>query len=57
MPITRRQFVKHSSAAAAARTNLETIVAVYQSHRIGGAVKFPLKDRRNPLTVPEKQTP
>ena len=34
-----------------ARTNLEMIVAVFESHRIGGPVTFPLKNRQNPLTM------
>lgn len=38
-----------------ARTNLEMIVAVFEAHRLGGAVTFPLKNRKNPLTMLEKQ--
>jgi predicted dehydrogenase len=34
-----------------ARTNLEMIVAVFESHRTGGAVTFPLKNRKNPFTM------
>jgi len=33
------------------RTNLEMIVAVFESHRVGGAVTFPLKNRKNPFTM------
>jgi len=36
-----------------ARTNLEMIVAVFESHRLGGSVTFPLKNRKNPLTMLE----
>jgi len=39
-----------------ARANLEMIVAVYESHRLGAAATFPLKNRKNPLTVLEKQS-
>lgn len=35
------------------RTNLEMIVAVFESHRVGGLVTFPLKNRKNPLTMLE----
>jgi len=34
-----------------ARTNLEMIVAVFESHRTGGSVTFPLKNRKNPLAM------
>jgi len=34
-----------------ARTNLEMIVAVFESHRTGGMVSFPLKNRKNPFTM------
>ncbi len=37
-----------------ARTNLEMIVAVFESHRVGGAVTFPLKNRKNPMTMLER---
>ena len=33
------------------RTNLEMIVAVFESHRTGGSVTFPLKNRKNPMTM------
>jgi predicted dehydrogenase len=33
------------------RTNLEMIVAVFESHRTGSLVYFPLKNRKNPLTM------
>ena len=36
-----------------ARTNLEMIVAVFESHRVGGPVNFPLNSRKNPLTLLE----
>lgn len=36
-----------------ARTNLEMIVAVFESQRVGGLVTFPLKNRKNPLTMLE----
>ena len=36
-----------------ARTNLEMIVAVFESHRVGGPVSFPMKTRKNPLTLLE----
>jgi predicted dehydrogenase len=32
-----------------ARAAIEMIVAVYESHRIGGPAKFPLENRDNPL--------
>ena len=38
----------------AARTNLEMIVAVFESHRVGGSVTFPLKNRKNPMTMLER---
>lgn len=34
-----------------ARAATEMIVAVYESHRVGGPVAFPLENRRNPLTM------
>jgi hypothetical protein len=34
-----------------ARINLEMIVAVFESHRTGGLVSFPLKNRANPLSI------
>ena len=34
-----------------ARTATEMIVSVFESHRQGGPVKFPLKNRKNPLTM------
>jgi len=34
-----------------ARTNLEMIVAVFESQRLGGSVTFPMKNRKNPLTM------
>ncbi len=37
------------ASLAEARANLEMIVAVYESHRLGAAVSFPLKNRKNPL--------
>ena len=37
-----------------ARTNLEMIVAVFESHRVGGSVTFPMKNRKNPLTMLER---
>jgi len=37
-----------------ARTNLEMIVAVFESHRVGASVTFPLKNRKNPLTMLEQ---
>jgi len=37
-----------------ARTNLEMIVAVFESHRVGGSVTFPLANRKNPLTMLEQ---
>jgi len=33
------------------RTNLEMIVAVFESHRVGGSVTFPLKNRKNPFSM------
>ena len=41
---------------AEARANLEMIAAVYESHRLGAAATFPLKNRKNPLTMLEKQS-
>jgi len=37
-----------------ARTNLEMIVAVFEAHRLGASVTFPLKNRKNPLTMLER---
>lgn len=34
-----------------ARTSTEMIAAVFESHRVGGPVNFPLKNRENPLTM------
>ena len=34
-----------------ARAATEMIVAVFESHRQGGPVKFPLENRNNPLTM------
>lgn len=34
-----------------ARAATEMIVGVFESHRVGGPVEFPLKNRRNPLTM------
>ena len=34
-----------------ARTTIEMISAVFESHRTGGLVTFPLKARENPLTL------
>lgn len=34
-----------------ARTTVEMIVAVFESHRVGGPVAFPLKTRQNPLEL------
>ena len=42
------------SNLADARTNLEMIVAPFESHRLGGVATFPLKNRKNPLTMLEK---
>lgn len=39
------------SNAHEARTATEMIVAVFESQRTGGPVKFPLKNRQNPLTM------
>ena len=39
------------SSLANARTNLEMIAAVFESHRLGGMVSFPLKNRKNPLAM------
>lgn len=36
-----------------ARTATEMIVAVFESQRLGGPVEFPLKNRKNPLTMLE----
>lgn len=43
------------SNLADARTNLEMISAPFESHRLGGAVSFPLTNRNNPLTMLEKE--
>lgn len=37
--------------AAAARTTVEMIAAVFESHRTGRAVSIPLETRKNPLTL------
>jgi len=37
-----------------ARAATEMIAAIYDSHRLHGPVSFPLKNRRNPLTMLEK---
>jgi predicted dehydrogenase len=34
-----------------ARAATEMIVSVFESHRVGGLVKFPLENRKNPLTM------
>jgi hypothetical protein len=34
-----------------ARAAIEMIVAVFESHRAGGLVELPLKNRQNPLTM------
>ena len=34
-----------------ARAATEMIASVFESHRVGGPVSFPLKNRRNPLTM------
>jgi hypothetical protein len=34
-----------------ARTTIEMISAVFESHRLGGLATFPLKTRENPLTL------
>ena len=36
-----------------ARAATEMIVAVFESHRLGGPATFPLKNRKNPLTMLE----
>jgi len=33
------------------RTTIEMITAVFESHRTGGPVTFPLKTRANPLSL------
>jgi predicted dehydrogenase len=43
------------SSLGEARTNIEMIVAAFESHRLGGSVSFPLKNRKNPLTMLDKQ--
>jgi predicted dehydrogenase len=40
-----------ASSIYEARTATEMIVAVFESHRVGGPVTFPLKNRQNPLTM------
>jgi hypothetical protein len=39
------------SSLYAARTAVEMIVALFDSHRLGGPVTLPLKNRQNPLTM------
>ena len=39
------------ASLAEARANLEMIVAVYESVRLGAAATFPLKNRKNPLAM------
>lgn len=39
------------SSAYDARAATEMIVAVFESHRVGGPVALPLKNRKNPLTM------
>lgn len=39
------------SNAATARAATEMIVAVFESQRLGGPVRFPLENRKNPLTM------
>ena len=34
-----------------ARRTIEMITAVFESHRLGGPVKFPLQNRDNPLEL------
>ena len=34
-----------------ARTTIEMICGVFESHRVGGPVKLPLKTRENPLLL------
>ena len=34
-----------------ARAAVEMIVAVFESHRLGGPAELPLKNRQNPLTM------
>lgn len=41
------------SSVYEARAATEMIVAVFESHRVGGPVTFPLKNRKNPLTMLE----
>ena len=33
------------------RVTIEMIAAVFESHRVGGPVTFPLKTRENPLAL------
>lgn len=42
-----------ASSVYEARGATEMIVAVFESHRVGGPVALPLKNRRNPLTMLE----
>ena len=35
------------------RTSTEMVAGVFESHRTGGVVTFPLKNRENPLTMLE----
>jgi hypothetical protein len=46
-----RQPVAHIEEAL---TDLEMIVAVFESHRLGASVTIPLKNRKNPLTMMER---
>ena len=39
------------SSLANARTNIEMIAAPFEAHRLGGMAEFPLKNRKNPLTM------
>ncbi|MBC8373767.1 MAG: gfo/Idh/MocA family oxidoreductase, partial [Planctomycetes bacterium] len=39
-----------------ARANPEMIVAVSEPRRLGAATTFPLKNRKNPLTMLKKQS-
>jgi len=40
-----------ASSIYEARTATEMIVAVFESHRLGGPVTFPVQNRQNPLTM------
>lgn len=42
---------KPAASIHEARTAMEMIVGVFESHRIGGPVPLPLKNRKNPLTM------